>query len=981
MDIRRLPKVPEFKAGLFAGIPDERLRSEASSVATLLAFLDSIHDFWPERGTKSVSDEDTDEPEELDERRLDAVHEQLVASIRSYLGATPALSIEQVLSQVTNGNVTSVHGVEDKTLAFFKRSFKPFNGQEIMITVPDLLARWKFADYGSWERYSAAVAQLPNSIDIEGGGRSIKSLTDTERGHVGFFMLAYLNPSVNPGVGSVGLTFDMSPRDVGKIFNTFKQVYNAIYPQNISDSASTSFSALLGRSKFHNVNGIFAITPGARQEAQTNAFTFGKYRIFFVDKGFGPKNKFAFSIVVTDMSGKELGKIPFGPRNEQGPSVNYLMDIISSKDPRSLKTAVPKIATVAKLSDLTVYDKDLLFDLKRLGDQEQMIVAGPGVYTVTGDRFAHAFRRLINRSGIYHSVKGFRISRFGGLTAEQAEQQSAMFRLTGTFEKLKVVVSFSAQYATAGSDLNKVRNHVLFGIQKGYVFSEPIDISGLLSPGFIDTNYTKIGSTFATLLARYRMIDIFQHIEKLRTTLGTVLSQQSRMQQAYDIIKSAVDANAYNESTRGELDYAEEFLGRIEELRNMNVSFDASNAPIPLYTQLFDASGRMIKGVSNTFFNFSTGPFTHPESGLASVVSKLLVNRKARRPEAVKDAINKLLVQYFISRDLVKEAFFNQDFLSYIERVTDISNGLPPAQVVGSMPAAPGQQGILEVLANTYTGIVQLFATYFPPYFRLADPPAARGGVQIGAGPGQVLQYRDIHELFVEICNDASVASESGDTVLHALDDIEVKWVNGIDELRQQALDDYGEPFQESVTTDILSFILSFRTTQDRNGQLQSEPGVTFRIQDNTIFPTVEGSINSVATGRTTTVVNDIGGILLRQVPVEPAVLGFLIALNDAFQTNPIAFSAPDEWKSFWTQFYAHFRIPLAQPAPPRARRSEAERLQLWRGGRRPLYSEAAVGNTIVRDSSGSRSKSAKNSKPKKQSRTRRNRKSKRKTR
>jgi hypothetical protein len=459
-----------------------------------------------------------------------------------------------------------------------------------------------------------------------------------------------------------------------------------------------------------------------------------------------------------------------------------------------------------------------------------------------------------------------------------------------------------------------MRNHILFGIQKGYVFSDPIDIPNL-SPEFIDSNYTKIGSTFATLIARYRMIDILNHIETLRIKLAEVLSKQSQINESVAIIENSVTNKLYDQTTQNALDYADLFLIAIEELRTMNISFDADAKPFSLYTQLFEPSGRMIKGVTNSFFNFSTGPFTHPESGLASIVSKLLVNRKARRPDAVKDAINKLLVQYFISRDLIKEAFFNGKSLSTLETATNISSGLTTAQVVGSAEVPEGQQGILQVISRTYQGISGVIAPYIDPSYPVAVAPAARGGVQLGGGPGQVLQYRDIHDLFVEICSDAAVASESRDDAVHALDNIEAKWMNGINEIRQQALDEYRTPFEESLTTDLISFILSFRTFENVTNN-----GVTFNLADPSIFP--------LLTRRTDTVINDIGGILLTRIPVQNTVLEFLMKLHTEFDTKPYAYSAPGEWNSFWTVFYPYF-------SPQQS--NELNRLR--KGGRRPLYS------------------------------------------
>jgi transcription elongation factor GreA-like protein len=64
-------------------------RADAIVVLKKLAFFDSIHDFWHERGAKpkkKLTDEDQDAPIDIvDDSRIKEVHSNLMESIKSYL--------------------------------------------------------------------------------------------------------------------------------------------------------------------------------------------------------------------------------------------------------------------------------------------------------------------------------------------------------------------------------------------------------------------------------------------------------------------------------------------------------------------------------------------------------------------------------------------------------------------------------------------------------------------------------------------------------------------------------------------------------------------------------------------------------------------------------------------------------------------------------------------------------------------------------
>jgi hypothetical protein len=73
------------------------------------------------------------------------------------------------------------------------------------------------------------------------------------------------------------------------------------------------------------------------------------------------------------------------------------MDLIVEGKPEALKTVQPKIDKVVRLENLGVFDRDLLFDIKRVGDQEQMRVSN--ARGITGDRLAAVFREALTKAG------------------------------------------------------------------------------------------------------------------------------------------------------------------------------------------------------------------------------------------------------------------------------------------------------------------------------------------------------------------------------------------------------------------------------------------------------------------------------------------------------------------------------------------------------------------------------------------------------
>jgi hypothetical protein len=939
---------------------------EAIEILQKLAYFDSIHDFWKERGKgKGVTDEDEDEPDDVDDSTLEKVQETLTNIIRKYQGVAAGTPMYKILETSTGSLVSTTSLIEDKVLAYFKKKHKPFNEPERTITVTEILKDWVF-EKDKWDKYSAAIKTLPNTLEIviDPKVKNIKSLTDAQRGQLGFFLLAFMNPDINPGSQDAYMTFDMAPRDIGKIFERFTQVKNAIYPQNVADSASTSFSALQGRNVFFRANYEISgtATNVVEMPIRSNAFTKDKYELKFVDTGFSNKNKFAFSIVIIEKATKKVvGKIPFGGGNEQGPSVNYLMDLIARNNRDKWAAAdAKKKSKVASLLGISVADAELLFDIKRLGDQEQMLVRN--AYGITGDRFAAAFRRILRKAGIFHSIKGFRVWRGkGAMTEAELEAQTREFRKAQIIEKLKIVSNIlrpEGPFNTILRQLTDMRKEVSEGAEFGVIFSDILRFEGNpITKDAVAEKYTEIASTFTTYILRERMKDILKHIDGLIAKVKEIGARIRDFDAAACTLKQptpsaqacppGVSTTPTAADIDGALDTLEKFIVSVKELDALDISFKRwDNSPggtlkevDPIYAQLFaDVGGsatgskyrRLLKGTLNFTFNFRSSPFLS-ESGLAVVVGRLLRLATSKRPNTVVAQINLLLADYFKARDAILARFFDETIKKEIEALTDITTGMDPVRVV-AFPAE--KQGIITVIEETIKKYEpEKVDAMAAEAASAAAVPAAEedaelggGAKQTGGADGDPRQFRDLHDLFVELCLEAKVALENADGVqvstqsilapclnadtpieaknavesalqkmredyhTQTLVDLEARWVLGVDDLRTQAEDDYGTPFEETATTALISFILSFRT---EGGSITSDGLFDVTSSD-------------VAKRRELVKFNDVQGILLTQVPVEGFVLKVLRLITETLlgkdsvvgEMPGTKYAAPAAWKN-----------------------------------------------------------------------------------
>jgi hypothetical protein len=238
-------------------------------------------------------------------------------------------------------------------------------------------------------------------------------------------------------------------------------------PQNIADSAPTSFTSLKGRTECKFVE----------EEVLSNFFTkgsgSGSGSVFsFKDKDFNEKNKYGFELNIKH-NGKEY-TVPFSESQTEGPSVNYLVDIMTCsqaevplQNPK--KSSTLKIGEV--LSDVNMNDGKIPFDLKRIGDHEQLraaVAAEAGgelspIIFCTIDILCSLFARLKKQRCIFHVGEKLVLYRFPQ-TINTNPVSIELYRAKRTVENLTKYNILLQAKQQLDDQLDHITKSIVFGI-------------------------------------------------------------------------------------------------------------------------------------------------------------------------------------------------------------------------------------------------------------------------------------------------------------------------------------------------------------------------------------------------------------------------------------------------------------------------------------------------------------------------------------
>jgi len=255
-----------------------------------------------------------------------------------------------------------------------------------LLTYDEIIADWN-GPKALWQKYTTSFV-AGNILEINNApGKTFKMLDQKQRAIVANFMLSYLWPTGRPVQGNqYNVTFDAGPVVIRRLLDSI-EVKNLITPQNVADSAATGFNAMKTTTyAFPNTGRV-----------KSNTFTGPYVEIKYVNNGFGPLNPYGFSIVLDFKAIPRTAARPFNhtlqfsPKQNSGPSVNYLVTSIlrvdgslpnykgpiqpSDREKSTIIDIAPLVAALVANGYPPWFIQALLLDLKRIGDHEQIAAA------------------------------------------------------------------------------------------------------------------------------------------------------------------------------------------------------------------------------------------------------------------------------------------------------------------------------------------------------------------------------------------------------------------------------------------------------------------------------------------------------------------------------------------------------------------------------------------------------------------------------
>lgn len=395
-----------------------------------LGIFDTLHDFWKERKI-SKNDEEDDDDEPMDESKQVLMRQTLVNFIGSYLGIKVYKSVDtgkninDFLKNLSNQNITSVtSNYERNVLKYYEEIsiLRDFSRTKESLRYGDIIDSYVAA--GGVAANNILLQKYINSngtnyvLELSCGDH--KTYTSfgkiqkntTYMGYIANFILNYYFPGITSTQYNAYFTFDAKPGVVAKTFRDINEVYQLVTPANIADSAVTTFKALNNRN-------VYFFPGGSEMAFTSNYYTTSSVELKFIksSKGFDVKNQFGFSLGVK--AGRISKNFDFSSSQKQGPSVNYLVDLMLEG-----VSAKPNVNSIINISELggknfkQLVTKGLLFDLKRGGDYEQVNAASyaqrdrmPTILS-TIDILCSLYARTIGQNCVWHNGEKMILYRF-----------------------------------------------------------------------------------------------------------------------------------------------------------------------------------------------------------------------------------------------------------------------------------------------------------------------------------------------------------------------------------------------------------------------------------------------------------------------------------------------------------------------------------------------------------------------------------------
>ena len=788
-----------------------------------LAIFDTIHDFYHNRPSKS------DDDEEVGSDKMEFIRPRIEETISNYLKKTNKVPVASILSELTEGYVTSPSTkFETKVVEYFEKKFAKelYTNTSSSETFRDIVSNVE-----GKKAFYAGNRGTSNILILGPGEESFGQLNSREINSLADFILNYFNGTAQE---RPRVTFDGKSGIVGKIFRNTEQVVNLMFPQTIADSAPTSLNLLNGRSEF-----IFppSSTPG-QIRATTNIYSSPDFNIYYTNRGFGNRNQFGFSLVI---EGPRIARIemPFSSIQKMGPSVNYLIDILNSLvSNNNLASIVPKKLEMLRiglelekvhssLNAIPTTSQGLIFDIKRIGDQEQVLAAKsilttyPNTIFGTIDHLCVLFARLNKINCIFQHNEDLILYRFNQVEVNPAERE-----LNETYQDAKVTLGLLEKISIINS------SNIVQRIQAQYSMFRDLIINGEFSR---DPSKEEAGQ-IVTVLLRERMKDIVLKLESLNLTESRFVitpdyySNLSRIADELNTFIRGVDEKVQGVSSA--IPYI------IEHINGINTLYEA-------YTQIltgFEISEKVIGGTkkidiektiangnlflpkaSNPFFNYSCSSFSGLFGNLYTI-SELMVKLGSGRSIRNFDFYAVLTkMGYFDNIKGISEQFYNEGASDTLISQLDVNSKL----TVG-MTVSEKNNVIANEFARVFPGIQAQYSRRVNAPMQGAVP--MQQGMPMQQGGAYTQQFTDLSDLFRNICEMSSIYIDGFFNVTEItpgtiagltnnfpyttqlIYDILIFWQLELREIQGQTGYSYTSP---DTSENIISWFLSFYTLPD----------------------------------------------------------------------------------------------------------------------------------------------------------------------
>jgi len=788
-----------------------------------LAIFDTIHDFYHNRPSKS------DDDEEVATEKMDFIRPRIEETISNYLQKGNRVPIASVLSELTEGYVTSPSTkFETKVVEYFekKHAKELYTNTSSSETFRDIVS-----DLEAKKAFYAGNRGKSNILILGPGEESFGQLNSREINSLADFILNYFNGTAQE---RPRVTFDGKSGIVGKIFRNTEQVVNLMFPQTIADSAPTSLNLLNGRSEF-----IFPPSSRPNQiQATTNIYSSPDFNIYYTNKGFGNRNQFGFSLVI---EGPRIARIemPFSSIQKMGPSVNYLIDILNSLvSNNNLASIVPKKLEMLRiglelekvhrsLNTMPNTSQGLIFDIKRIGDQEQVLAAKsilttyPNTIFGTIDHLCVLFARLNKINCIFQHNEDLILYRFNQVEVNPAERE-----LNETYQDAKVTLGLIEKISIINS------SNIVQRIRAQYGIFKELSVNG----EFSREDSKEQAGQIVTVLLRQRMSDIVLKLESLNmneSTFNMNPEYYNRINTIRDDLNTLI--KAVDEKVPG---VSNVIPFAIEYIKTINTIYES-------YTQIlsgFEISEKVIGGskridiektiangnlflpkASNPFFNYSCSSFTGLFSNLHTI-SELMVklgSGKSIRNFDFYAVLTKM--GYFDNIKGISEQFYNEGVSETLISQLDVNSKLTIGMTVSEKN---------NVIANEFA---RVFPGIQAQYSRRVNVPMQQG-MPMQQGGAYTQQFTDLSDLFRNISEMSSMYIDgiSNETEItpgtiagltnnfpytkELVYDILIFWQLELREIQAQSGYSYISP---DTSENIISWFLSFYTLPDGNKDSQ----------------------------------------------------------------------------------------------------------------------------------------------------------------